>query len=182
MYNLLKIKSFNTYSKYFSSYKKEPGYRLSSRCPWPRWPRPRRSTRRHLEQVRRRWRRTTKLMLISTCPGRTWRSTGWTPTSSGSRWTTARTSTPTSYRKQMSFRWENNSFDLPWDIAKYPSLLWSDSCIIKLISDRRQIGDMTPLASGPSHNVTFCIIYCYHHPLVIFPPIVRFISGLFWII
>lgn len=90
----------------FSSCRREPGSRRSSPSPSPRWPKPRRSTTRHSGPASARWSRTTRRTPTSTCPGPTWRSSGWTQTSSGSRWTTARTNTPTSCRKLTSFRWD----------------------------------------------------------------------------
>ena len=77
--------------------------------------------RKRSEPARRPWKLTTKLMLTSTYQGEkgiiscfsfkinlpelTLRSTGWTQISRDSRWTTARTSMLTNYRKLMSFRW-----------------------------------------------------------------------------
>ena len=165
--------------EYFSSYKREPGYRPSSHCPWQHWRRPRRSMRRHLGQVKKLLRLTTKLMLISTCPELTWRSTGWTPTSSGSRWTTARTSTPTSCRKQMSFRWENNlhHLDWPWPINFFGNIIIVTICHLHHYIDQWSHTNWWHDPISLWSQAQCHIIYCYHHPLVIFPLIARFLSS-----
>ena len=145
---------------FFSSSKKAPGSRPSWLSPWQPWPRPRRSMRRHSGPVRRPWRRTTRQTLTSTSPGRMWRNRGWTPTSRGSRWTTARTSTPTSCRKPTSFRWESGggaTINIKIVICPPTASLRLPCC------DQRQIGDTTPLVISPrAHYLLTDAARIYH--------------------